>query len=136
MLPRVLDAAGVRRAHPDRPFRRRLDRRHLRRQPAGFPGPGLVLIAPHFFVEDQSASPASKPQATPTTEGDLRAGAWRAITATSTCAFWGWNGAWLDPAFRAWRIDDHSPISACRSCCVQGDADPYGTTAQLSAAES
>ena len=44
---------------------------------------------------------------------------------------------WLSPAFRSWNIEDRtSARSTCPVLVVQGDADAYGTTAQLDAIEA
>jgi pimeloyl-ACP methyl ester carboxylesterase len=48
-------------------------------------------------------------------------------------AFWGWNRAWLDPGFRAWNIEAYLPQIAAPVLIVQGDADEYGTLAQVEA---
>jgi len=50
-------------------------------------------------------------------------------------AFRGWNDAWLDPAFRDWRIDDLLPGIRVPMLIVQGTADEYGTAEQLCVAE-
>jgi pimeloyl-ACP methyl ester carboxylesterase len=94
---------------------------------------GLILIAPHFFVEDVSvASIAEIKLAYETT--DLRARLAKYHGANVDCAFWGWNRAWLDPAFRAWDIRDSIGYIRVPIQIVQGAADPYGTKAQIDAA--
>jgi pimeloyl-ACP methyl ester carboxylesterase len=50
-------------------------------------------------------------------------------------AFRGWNDAWLDPAFRAWRIDDHIAHIRVPMLIIQGENDEYGTAAQIEVAE-
>jgi pimeloyl-ACP methyl ester carboxylesterase len=50
-------------------------------------------------------------------------------------AFWGWNGAWLDPGFRAWNIEDVLPRVQVPALIVQGANDEYGTLAQVDAIE-
>jgi pimeloyl-ACP methyl ester carboxylesterase len=49
-------------------------------------------------------------------------------------AFRGWNGAWLDPAFRSWRIDDYIPTIRVPVLVLQGAEDEYGTEEQLNIA--
>ena len=91
----------------------------------------LVLIAPHVFVEDVSvASIAAAAEAF--THGDLRARLAR-HHADVDGAFWGWNRAWLDPAFRAWNLEALLPRVHAPTLVVQGDADAYGTRAQVDA---
>ena len=46
-------------------------------------------------------------------------------------AFWGWNDIWLDPAFRAWTIEEYLPRIACPVLAIQGEDDEYGTMDQL-----
>ncbi|MCA7117984.1 MAG: alpha/beta hydrolase [Acidibrevibacterium sp.] len=95
---------------------------------------GLVLIAPHFFVEDISlASIAAAREAY--RAGDLRRRLARHHRDVDA-AFRGWNDAWLDPGFRDWRIDDVLPAIAAPVLLIQGEADEYGTMAQIRLAEA
>src|SRR6202140_5972739 len=65
---------------------------------------GLALIAPHFVVEDISVtSIAQAKQAYEST--DLRSKLERWHNDVDN-AFYGWNGAWSDPAFRGWDISE------------------------------
>jgi pimeloyl-ACP methyl ester carboxylesterase len=49
-------------------------------------------------------------------------------------AFWGWNRAWLDPAFfRSFDLRAYLPGVHAPTLIVQGDADAYGTLAQVEA---
>jgi len=48
-------------------------------------------------------------------------------------ASWGWNRAWLDPEFRRWNLEGFLPRIAVPTLIVQGDADEYGTRAQVDA---
>jgi pimeloyl-ACP methyl ester carboxylesterase len=91
----------------------------------------LILEAPHVFVEDVSvASIAAAKTAYETT--DLRARLARYHDDVDG-AFRGWNDIWLDPAFRAWNIEDCLPRIACPTLVIQGADDEYGTIAQLDA---
>jgi pimeloyl-ACP methyl ester carboxylesterase len=133
LLPRVLDAAGIRRCvllgHSDggsiapihagttQDFRVR----------------GLVLLAPHFLVEDMTiASIEAARAAYETTDLRQRLGRYHADPDN---AFRGWNDAWLDPAFRKWRIDDVLPYIRVPMLILQGADDAYGTPEQLRVAE-
>jgi pimeloyl-ACP methyl ester carboxylesterase len=90
---------------------------------------GLVLIAPHVFVEAISvASIAKARDAYP----ELRPRLAR-YHADVDGAFWGWNRAWLDPEFRSWNIEQFLPGITAPTLVVQGDADEYGTMAQVAA---
>ncbi|HLN09436.1 MAG TPA: alpha/beta hydrolase [Xanthobacteraceae bacterium] len=94
---------------------------------------GLVLMAPHFFVEDMGlrAIAAAK---TAYETGPLRARLARYHQHVDV-AFRGWNGAWLDPAFRAWRIDNCLAHIRVPILIIQGESDEYGTIAQIRLAE-
>jgi pimeloyl-ACP methyl ester carboxylesterase len=94
---------------------------------------GLVLIAPHFFVEDvglRSIEAARRAYL----EGELRDRLARYHRDVDV-GFWGWNPAWLDPAFRTWRIDEYLAYIRVPILIVQGRDDPYGTLAQIETAE-
>jgi pimeloyl-ACP methyl ester carboxylesterase len=92
---------------------------------------GLVLEAPHVFVEDLSV--ASITEARDAYEhGDLRDRLARYHDHVDV-AFWGWNRAWLDPAFRAWNLEEYLPRIAVPVLVIQGEDDPYGTRAQVDA---
>jgi len=98
---------------------------------SGLPVRALVLIAPHVFVEDESvASIARAAEAYRTS--DLRAKLARYHDDVDG-AFWGWNRAWLDPDFRAWNLEAFLPRITAPVLVVQGDADEYGTLAQVDA---
>lgn len=95
---------------------------------------GLVLLAPHVFCEDISVESITAAAAA-YQEGDLRERLARYHGDNVDGAFWGWNLAWLDPAFRAWNITDCLPAIIAPVLLVQGAEDPYGTLAQLDAIE-
>ena len=93
------------------------------------PVAGCVVVAPHIFVEDLSvASIRLAKQAY--AEGPLREGLAR-YHADPDSAFHGWNGAWLNPAFRAWNIEADISTIRCPVLAVQGVDDEYGTLAQI-----
>ena len=92
----------------------------------------LVLIAPHFFTEDCGIASISK-AAEAFRDGDLRARLARYHGDNVDLAFLGWSGAWLDPRFRAWDIREHLPGIHVPVLVVQGEADEYGTIAQVQA---
>ena len=94
----------------------------------------LVLLAPHVFVEDVSVrSIAAARDAYE--HGDLRAKLARWHGDNVDVAFWGWNRAWLDPAFRTWNIEASLPNIRIPVLVIQGEDDPYGTLAQVHAIE-
>jgi pimeloyl-ACP methyl ester carboxylesterase len=94
---------------------------------------GLVLIAPHFFVEDVSvASIAQARDAYAKTDLREKLARWHADVDN---AFRGWNDAWLDPDFRKWDITEMLAYVRVPLLIVQGEADQYGTERQIAAAQ-
>lgn len=90
----------------------------------------LVLEAPHVFAEPCGlASIARIADAYRTTS--LRARLERHHGANTDVAFWGWNGVWLDPDFRAWNIEEFLPGIAVPALVVQGTSDEYGSWAHV-----
>ena len=131
VLPRVLDAIGVEHAvlvgHSDGGsiaaiYAGAFDDRRLR---------GIALIAPHFFCEPEGLR-AIRAAERAFVEGDLRARLAK-YHAEVDGAFYGWNRAWLDPAFTRWNIAGFIDRWRVPSLVVQGDADPYGTLKQVEA---
>ncbi len=94
---------------------------------------GLALLAPHVFCEDRSVDGIEKARDA-YRHGDLRERLAKYHDDVDV-AFWGWNRAWLDPGFRAWNIEEYLPRITAPVLVVQGDADPYGTLAQVDAIE-
>jgi pimeloyl-ACP methyl ester carboxylesterase len=93
----------------------------------------VALMAPHVFTEDMGI--ASIVEAKRTYEqGDLRRKLARWHDHVD-CAFYGWNGAWLDPGFRAWNLEEFLPAIHVPMLVVQGEADQYGTLDQVRAIE-
>ncbi|HSR76092.1 MAG TPA: alpha/beta hydrolase [Xanthobacteraceae bacterium] len=94
---------------------------------------GLVLIAPHFFVEDMGLAAIAQAKVA-FESGDLRQrlARWHQNV---DAAFKGWNGAWLDPGFRAWDITDALAYIRVPVAIIQGVDDQYGTQRQIAVAE-
>lgn len=96
---------------------------------SGFPVSGLIVLAPHLFVEDLSVSSiAAAKLAFETT--DLRGRLVRYHNDVDG-AFWGWNDIWLDPDFRAWNIEPFVSRITCPLLALQGEDDEYGTSRQI-----
>jgi pimeloyl-ACP methyl ester carboxylesterase len=94
---------------------------------------GLVLMAPHVFTEGPGL--ASIAEAKRDYEvGDLRQKLAKYHRDVDN-AFHGWNGAWLDPAFKAWNIEAHVERWRVPALLIQGADDQYGTLAQIRAIE-
>ncbi|MDQ8730987.1 alpha/beta hydrolase [Bradyrhizobium sp. LHD-71] len=95
---------------------------------------GLSLIAPHFIVEDVSVSSIAAIKAN-YEGGELRAKLSRWHSDVDN-AFYGWNGAWLDPKFREWDISEYLTYIRVPVQVVQGADDQYGTVRQIEVAEA
>lgn len=94
---------------------------------------GLVLIAPHFIVEDISvASIAAIKTSFETTDLKAKLARWHKDVDN---AFYGWNGAWLDPKFRDWDISEYLAYVRVPIMVVQGAEDQYGTLRQAEIAQ-
>lgn len=92
---------------------------------------GLILEAPHVFVEDLTvASIAQAKVSFETTDFREKLGRYHAHVDET---FWGWNDIWLDPAFRSWNIEEYLRGISCPVLCIQGEQDEYGTPAQVAA---
>ncbi len=92
---------------------------------------GLILEAPHVFVEDVTvASIAAAKESYRASDLGRRLARYHA---DPDAAFWGWNDIWLDPAFRSWNIEEYLPRITCPTLLIQGAEDEYGTPAQLEA---
>lgn len=101
---------------------------------AGHPVAALVLMAPHVFVEERSIDGIEAARVAFETDG-LRERLARYhddVDAT----FWGWNNVWLSPEFRDWNIEGTLSGITAPTLVIQGDADQYGTLAQIDAIEA
>jgi pimeloyl-ACP methyl ester carboxylesterase len=92
---------------------------------------GLILEAPHVFVEDLTVDSIAKAKTIyQKTNLSSRLGRYHD---DADNVFWGWNDIWLHPEFRDWNIEEYLPKVACPVLVVQGEDDEYGTGAQLDA---
>jgi pimeloyl-ACP methyl ester carboxylesterase len=95
---------------------------------------GLVLIAPHFFVEELSVTSIAAIRRQYET-GGLRARLARYHTDVDG-AFHGWASAWLDPGFPAiFNLTAALRAVHLPMLILQGTDDPYGTIAHARLAE-
>jgi len=90
---------------------------------------GLVLIAPHFFAEPAGLE-AIRRAGEAYREGALGPKLAKYHRHPDT-AFYGWHDAWLDPGFVNWNVADVIDHWRIPVLAIQGDADPYGTLAQI-----
>jgi pimeloyl-ACP methyl ester carboxylesterase len=92
---------------------------------------GLVLMAPHAFVEDVTVSSIAQAKVTFETTDLARKLARYHDDPAAT--FYGWNDIWLRPEFRAWSIEQYLASIAVPMLLIQGEQDQYGTRAQVDA---
>lgn len=92
---------------------------------------GLVVLAPHVFVEELSVSSIAEAKLKfETTNLREKLGRHHRDPART---FWGWNNIWLYPEFRTWNIEEYLPRIRCAILAIQGLDDQYGTMAQVEA---
>ncbi len=98
------------------------------------PVTAAALLAPHVIVEDETiAGIAAARQAYLGSDLRARLGRWHRDVDT---AFWGWNDVWLSPEFRGWDVRGYLPTITEPTLILQGEADSYGTWAQVEAIRS
>jgi pimeloyl-ACP methyl ester carboxylesterase len=98
---------------------------------SGFATAGLVLMAPHVFVEDLTVdSIAAIKEVWKTSDMGKRLGRYHR---DAEHTFWAWNDIWLLPAFKQWNIEALVPKVAAPLMVIQGLDDEYGTPAQCEA---
>jgi pimeloyl-ACP methyl ester carboxylesterase len=129
VLPRVLDAAGVRRAvligHSDGGSIAAVHAGAVQDSRVV----GVVMMAAHFFVEDLNIATIAGIRVT-YEQGDLRQRLARYHRDVDV-AFRGSNDAWLDPRFRAFDITEQVARIQVPVLALQGADDPYDTAEQL-----
>ena len=95
---------------------------------------GLVLLAPHVFVEDITVeSIAGAKVAFENTDLPAKLARYHDDVEST---FRGWNDIWLHPDFRRWNIEEYLPGVTCPVLLIQGLDDQYGTAAQVTAIAS
>jgi pimeloyl-ACP methyl ester carboxylesterase len=90
---------------------------------------GVIAVAPHIVVEPLSLASIAAARAA-YTDGTLRSRLARYHDDVDS-AFFGWNDAWLAPAFATWSIEPLLDRLQCPILAVQGSDDEYGTLAQV-----
>jgi len=129
VLPALLDALGVREpiwlyGHSDGGSIALLFAARFPERVAG-----LIVAAPHIFVEDLSVSSIEQTRLA-YLETDLRDKLARHHDDVDS-AFWGWNEIWLHPPFREWSIEREIAAIRAPLLAVQGTDDEYGTMEQV-----
>jgi pimeloyl-ACP methyl ester carboxylesterase len=100
-------------------------------QQDGRPVAGVVLMAPHVFVEAVTVKSIARIAATYEVS-DLRLKL-SSYHAHVDDAFRGWADIWLSPTFRTWSLGAEVAALRVPTLLIQGDDDDYGTLAQLDA---
>ena len=89
---------------------------------------GVVVVAPHIFVEDVTIAGIERAKA-------AYGAAMHARLARHhddpDWVFRSWTDIWLDPAFRDWNIEREIEAIRCPVLAVQGVLDEYGTLEQI-----
>ena len=94
---------------------------------------GVLAMSPHVFVEPLCTLNIAKARVA-YEESDLRARLARHHDHVDS-AFYGWNLAWLLPAFKDWNIEEYLPRIRCPVFVIQGSEDEFGTMKQVEAIE-
>ena len=90
---------------------------------------GVVLIAPHFIVEDMGVAAIAETRKAYETAGlKPKLARWHGDVDN---AFYGWSDAWLDPEFRNWDISEYLAFIRVPVAILQGADDQYGTIRQI-----
>ena len=130
VLPELLRVAGIERpvlvGHSDGGSIALI---HASRHPVS----GLVLLAPHVFVEDVTVASIEEARETfASTDLAERMGRYHRDAERT---FRLWNDIWLAPEFRDWNIEDVLAGVTAPTLLIQGEHDQYGTLAQIDAVE-
>ena len=98
---------------------------------SGHPARGIVVAAPHVFMEEMNVTAIEELTAT-FESSDLpeRLGKYHRDARKT---FYGWSDAWRSTGFRAWNIEEFLPRIRCPVLAIQGIEDRYGSMAQLDA---
>ncbi|HUY10945.1 MAG TPA: alpha/beta hydrolase, partial [Candidatus Dormibacteraeota bacterium] len=91
---------------------------------------GLVVEAPHLFVEPVSLSAIAAIRDRYGRDGEFRSAMARHHRDVDT-TFFGWNDIWLDNDFASWNIEAHVARIAVPMLAIQGADDEYGSFAQI-----
>jgi pimeloyl-ACP methyl ester carboxylesterase len=92
---------------------------------------GVVVMAPHCFVEDISVTGIAQARHTfEITDLPQRLSKYHR---DAIATFYGWNDVWLSAKFRQWNITVLLSAITCPVLAIQGENDEYGTMAQIDA---
>ena len=94
---------------------------------------GLALMAPHFFNEEICVEAISRAKGA-YENGRLKDALRKYHGDNTDVAFYGWNGAWLDPGFMDWNLEEFLPSIRAPMLVIQGADDEYGSLKQVESA--
>lgn len=90
-----------------------------------------VLIAPHFFVEEEGRAEIAR--AAEAFDGSDMAARMGKYHRDPVATFRGWADAWLSDGFEDWNVEAELDGITAPVLVIQGREDQYGTLAQVSA---
>lgn len=90
----------------------------------------LAALAPHVLTEDKCVDNIRQARDA-YADGPLREQLRRYHGANVDCAFRGWSGTWLDPAFAAWDIQSYLAAIRVPVLALRGHDDPYNTAVHV-----
>lgn len=91
---------------------------------------GLILEAPHVFVEESTVTRIAEMR-DQYRSTDLRTKLARHHGTNVDTLFQYWTDVWLRPDFRQWNIEAYLPDVKCHTLVIQGKQDDYGTDRQV-----
>ena len=100
---------------------------------AHFDVSGLVLLAPHVFVEEEGLAKIGAQGEQPERDALVAKMAKHHRDPEST--FKAWFDVWMHPEFKKWNIEDLLDRIHCPVLLIQGLDDEYGTLSQVDAIE-
>jgi pimeloyl-ACP methyl ester carboxylesterase len=106
---------------------------------AAHPVRGLILEAPHVFVEDLTVESIARLRRRYDRDAEFRERMARhhrgdeGVGMGADALVHGWTDVWLSPEFRAWNIEAYVPPIDCPVLLIQGEDDEYGTVRQIDA---
>ncbi|HZZ92312.1 MAG TPA: alpha/beta hydrolase [Usitatibacter sp.] len=90
---------------------------------------GLVVMAPHIFVEDATVQGVRS--AVEAYEARAQRARLAGYHADADAMFRAWASIWLDPRFRGWNIEREIEAIRCPVLAIQGRDDEYATLDQV-----
>jgi pimeloyl-ACP methyl ester carboxylesterase len=94
---------------------------------------GVVMIAPHFIVEDMGVAAIAETRKAYEAAGlKPKLARWHSEVDNT---FYGWSDAWLNPKFRNWDISEFLAYIRVPLAILQGADDQYGTMRQIEIAQ-